>query len=438
MHFTDTYLPRRDGVVTSLRTLRAAQAAAGHDVLLVVPEHREQDDEPGLLRLPSLACGVADLRLARWPLASATGRDRLVDRLAGHLPDVVHVHTPGPAGLLGVLLASRLGVPLVQTYHTDLHAYADAYKVPGWALRLLLRLYAGRLGLPARLDGGRAAVLTEGNRLLLGPARAVVVPTRAVLDRVALPVPDRRLALVPTGVGERPASRAEAGAFRAGHGIAPGDPLVLFVGRVNREKGVDLLVPAFARVLAASPRARLVLVGAVYERRWLARLLRDAGPGVADRVVLTGQQPPHVVAAAYAAANVFAFPSRTDTQALVLQEAALAGLPAVLADPALHRHGTLGGNAVLAEPDPDAFAAAVLRLLRDRRTARRLGAAARACAAGHTPQRYAAAMHAVYTAAHPAASHPAASYPPVHPMAAYTTAAETATPVAAARAATGG
>lgn len=399
MHFTDTYLPRRDGVVTSLRTLRAAQAAAGHDVHCVVPAHGDQQDEPGLLRLPALACGVADLRLARWPLATRGSREGLVADLAAYRPDVVHVHTPGPAGLLGVLLADRLGVPLVQTYHTDLHAYADAYKVPGWALRLLLRLYAKRLGVPAPAAGDRAAVLTEGNRLLLGAAGAVVVPTRAVLDRVALPVPAQRLALVPTGVGERPASRAEAGAFRAGHGIGPRDPLVLFVGRVNREKGVDLLVRAFARILADRPDTWLVLVGAVYEPRWLARLLRAAGPGVAARVVHTGQQPPHVVAAAYAAADVFAFPSRTDTQALVLQEAALAGLPAVLADPSLHRYGTLDGQAALAAPEPEAFAAAVLGLLGDRRAARRLGAAARTRAAAHTPQRYAEAMHTVYTMA---------------------------------------
>ena len=64
---------------------------------------------------------------------------------------------------------------------------------------------------------------------------------------------------------------------------------------------------------------------------------------MAARVVLTGQQPADVVAAAYGAADVFAFPSRTDTQALVLQEAALAGLPAVLADPVLHRYGALAG-----------------------------------------------------------------------------------------------
>ncbi|MFC7763990.1 glycosyltransferase [Catellatospora bangladeshensis] len=101
MHFTDTYLPRRDGVVTSLRTLRAAQAAAGHDVHCVVPAHGDQEDEPGLLRVPALACGVADLRLARWPLATRRSRERLVADLAAYRPDVVHVHTPARPGCSG-------------------------------------------------------------------------------------------------------------------------------------------------------------------------------------------------------------------------------------------------------------------------------------------------------------------------------------------------
>jgi glycosyltransferase involved in cell wall biosynthesis len=401
MHFTDTYLPRRDGVITSLQTLRAAQQAAGHPSLCVVPQHSEQADEPGLLRLPALPCGVADLRLSHWPLRGAGLRDRLVAQLAEHRPDVVHVHTPGPVGLLGILAARRLGLPLVQTYHTDLHAYADAYRVPAWALRILLRLYAGRLGAPAPAarSGGRAGVLDAGNQLLLGDADVVVVPTRAVLDRVTLPVPPEWTFLVPTGVAARRASPEQAEAFRAEHGIAPTDPVLLFVGRVNREKGVDLLIPAFEKVLAVVPTARLVVVGAVYEPNWLAGLLKAVGPEVAQRIVVTGQQPPQVVATAYAAADVFAFPSRTDTQALVLQESALAGVPAVLADPLLHQHGPLGGNAICAEPTPEAFGAALTGLLTDRAAGQRLAEAAAGSAARHSPADYAIAMLEVYQAA---------------------------------------
>ena len=155
---------------------------------------------------------------------------------------------------------------------------------------------------------------------------------------MTLPVDPQRIYLVPTGVAP---ARAGRGHLRAG-GSSRSDRVVLFVGRVNREKGIDLLLPAFDRVLQAQPRARLVLVGAVYEPRWLRRMIRN------DRVIVTGQQPPEAVAAAYERADVFAFPSGTDTQALVLQEAALAGVPSVLVDPVLHRRGALAGAAVLA------------------------------------------------------------------------------------------
>jgi len=91
------------------------------------------------MALRALPCGVADLRLG-WPTA------RRVERVARWLPDLVHVHTPGPMGLLGTVVARRLGVPLVHSYHTDLMAYADAYRVPAPALELGRSLYARRLG----------------------------------------------------------------------------------------------------------------------------------------------------------------------------------------------------------------------------------------------------------------------------------------------------
>jgi len=411
VHFTDTYLPRRDGVITSVRTLVAAQSAAGHRALTVVPRHRDQPAGPDLLRLRAMPVGRADLRVSPWLLRDAAARGTL-RRIAEFAPDILHVHTPGPIGLLGVLAAGRLGIPLVQTYHTDLHAYAEAYRIPVPALRMGLRLYARRLDAPrpslrpaptapasgrrSRASAHRHAALDACNGLLLGDADAVVVPSRVVLDRITLPVPADRIHIVPTAVAPYPVTARALAAFRARHRIGPAEPVVLFVGRVNREKGMDLLLSAFEHVVARRPDARLVLVGAVYEPRWLAGLLRAAGPAVAARTVLAGEQPPEAVAAACAAARVFAFPSRTDTQALVLQEAALVGLPAVVADPVLHRRGPLGGHAVHADATPEAFGAAVADLLTDGERAAALGSAAAAHVAGYTPAAYAEAMHAVY------------------------------------------
>jgi len=319
-NFTDTYLPRRDGVITSIRTLAGALSESGHATLTVVPRHPDQPRDESLLRLRAVPCGVADLRLSPWLLRRAAA-DGTLAAVAAHAPDVIHVHTPGPVGLLGVLAARQLGLPLVQTYHTDLHAYAEAYRVPARALRVGVGLYARRLGLPrppmcsdlgglAVRPGRRSAALSHRfaamdgmNVLLLGDADAVVVPTGAVLGRIRLPVPDERVFLVPTGVALRPSTAEAAARFRDCHRIAPSEPVVLFVGRINREKGIELLLDAFARVLTGCPRARLVLVGAMYEPKWFAALLRNTAPNLTERIVLTGQQPPDVVAAAYAAAG---------------------------------------------------------------------------------------------------------------------------------------
>jgi glycosyltransferase involved in cell wall biosynthesis len=394
-HFTDTYVPRRDGVVTSLQTLTAAMSELGHSSLLVVPRHPDQPADEELLRLFSVPCGVAQFRLASWP------RSRHVERVAHWLPHVVHVHTPGPVGLLGIFAARRLGLPLVQTYHTDLRAYADAYRLPSRVLSGVVRCYARRLGSPkpqiprggSRVER-RRAIVDAGTGLLLADADAVLVPTPAILTRCRLPVDDDRLYLAPAGVGLPRVSPDAGPEFRRRHGIAPDEPVVLFVGRVNREKGIDLLTEAFGRLRRVVTDARLVLVGAVYEPRWVQRLLEQAG--IVDRTVLTGQLPPEQVAAAYAASDVFAFPSLTDTQGLVVQEAALAGLPTVLADAALHASGPLAGTGVLAGTDPMRFAEALEDLLTNPAYRARLGAEARRRAQRNSPAAYAQRMAAIY------------------------------------------
>ncbi|HEY6738184.1 MAG TPA: glycosyltransferase [Actinopolymorphaceae bacterium] len=395
-HFSDTYLPRRDGVVTSLQTLTSAMAELGHESLLVVPRHPDQPDDDGLLRLPSMPVGVAQFRLAAWP------RSRHVEKVAHWLPHAIHVHTPGPIGLLGIFAARRLGLPLVQTYHTDLRAYADAYRLPAEVVAAAIRAYARRLGSPtpdmpplwARRSERRHAIVDAGTELLLRDSDAVLVPTPAVLTRCKLPVDDDRIYLAPAGVS-LPSVPPGAGAeFRREHGIAPTDPVALFVGRVNREKGIDTLVEAFGRVVQKVPNARLLLVGAIYEQRWVNGLLESAG--IVDRTVITGQLPPEQVARAYAASDVFAFPSMTDTQGLVLQEAALADVPFLLADPALYSSGPLSGTGVLADGGVADYADALTRLLTDEPYRRQVAAEAGARARVNSPASYAERMAAIY------------------------------------------
>ncbi|GGM51161.1 mannosyltransferase [Longimycelium tulufanense] len=388
-HFSDTYLPRRCGVGTSLRTLSTALTNTGCDCLSVVPRHPQLPTAPGLLQLPAIPTGLLGLRLA-WPSR------RHVAVIVDWRPDLVHIHTPGPIGLIGVLTARLLNVPIVHTYHTDLHGQATANRVPVTPLRLGLRLYAHQLRVPLPpVAGGLDAVIDAANGLLVHDADAVVIPCMSILKRVTLPVPAERISCVPTGLAPLPVTPDSAVDFRKRYGIPCTDRLVLFVGRVSPEKNMDLLVTAFRHVLARLPDTRLVLVGLINGWRWL----RDMSASVADRVTAIGQQPATTVAAAYAAADVFAFPSLTDTQGLTHQEAALAGVPTVLADLELHKYGPLAGATAYAEPNPDTYAEVLLRLLTNPAEARALGEKARRRARSHTPSRYANDMREIYALA---------------------------------------
>ncbi|WP_405973284.1 glycosyltransferase [Streptomyces sp. NBC_00988] len=173
-HFSDTYLPRRCGVLTSMGVLTGALAEAGVKSLTVVPSHPELAERAGLFQLPSLPSGVVGLRLA-WP-----GK-RQLERVAAWRPDLVHVHTPGPAGLLGVLVGRQLDVPVVHTHHSDAQSQAVANQAPALMARVGLRLFAARLGtsVPPTAPGLTGAI--DGVlALLMRDADAVIVPGRSV------------------------------------------------------------------------------------------------------------------------------------------------------------------------------------------------------------------------------------------------------------------
>jgi glycosyltransferase involved in cell wall biosynthesis len=171
--------------------------------------------------------------------------------------------------------------------------------------------------------------------------------------------------------------------------------VVLSVGRATAEKNPELLLQAFARVHAVRPGAQLILLGVRQQRRRLDR--RIAALGLDGHVRIHPPVPPDEVTGFYRAADVLAFASTTDTQSLVLAEAEAAGLPVVVADPALAaRPGATGDGRFTCEPTPDALAAALLRMLDDdtlRAVVTRDGIAA---AAAYPPEVFLRRLVAIY------------------------------------------
>lgn len=348
---TETWLPATDGIVTRLTATIAGLLEAGHQVLVICPRPRA-----GAAPDPRADPRVKVRRVSTFRLRFLYGGqgwglpDPAVARsLRAFRPDVVHVVNPVLLGIAGVAAARVLRLPLVASFHTDVGAYARFYHLGGlypviwFALRVMHNAAGVNL---ATSTAGAAALRRHG-------VRAVALWPRGVdLDRFH-PPSDVGQAHPPAGPGR--GSRITA----------------LYVGRVAAEKGLRRLAP----LSQPGSGCDLVVVG---EGPGLARL-RDALGG---RARFTGLLHGDDLARAYRDADVFVFPSTTDTLGLVVLEALASGLPVVAADSPASR-GLLAGCAAarLVPPDdPDALARAVSELGRRHRTDASLARTARAFA----------------------------------------------------------
>jgi glycosyltransferase involved in cell wall biosynthesis/predicted metal-dependent phosphoesterase TrpH len=349
--FTDTF-SEVNGVAGTMRRLAAAAAEGTYPGTVVIAAH--DGDAPGTVALPpdwSLPLPSYESLDLRFPLPTD-----VLACIEEQRPDVVHVATPGPVGFCGLLVARLLGVPVVGSYHTELGPYA---------LHLTRDLLVAE-AVDVYVDW------------FYGRCATVLAPTSGVADALA----SRGLPNV--GVWGRgvdtelfsPARRDEELRARLLDG---GGPLILSVGRLSHEKRIGVLLDAFARLCRGRPNARLVIVGDGPARR---EFERTAPAGT----VFVGEARGLELAALYASADLFCFPSTTDTFGQVLLEAGASELPVVASAAGgaleLVSHGTTG---LLVPPeDPGRLAAALLELVESpaRRTA--YGAAGLAAARART------------------------------------------------------
>lgn len=340
----DVYFPRVNGVSTSIASFRGALERMGHSVTLICPDYPVgQVDEPGVLRIRSRQVpGDPEDRMVRYRDLLA-----LAPRLAGEAFDLIHIHTPFTAHYAGIALGRRLGLPLVATYHTLFEEYLHHYI--RWLPRRWLRLAARRLSVHQcqQVDA------------LVAPSRAM----QETLTRYGVTTPTTVIA---TGLALEPFCRPQGDSnFRAYYNLPEEARLLLYVGRAAFEKNIDFLIDMLPRVLAEHPTTRLIITG---EGPALDSLVRRAqNVGVADAVLFLGYlDRSGPLQAAYRAADVFVFASRTETQGLVLLEAMALGTPVV----STAMMGTLdvlkeGEGCLIAEENLDDFATKVKWLLSD-------------------------------------------------------------------------
>ncbi len=255
----------------------------------------------------------------------------LVEALAEGRYDLVHLCSPGPAGIGAWLLARVLELPVIGSYHTELAAYAG--------------LRSGRADLEAM---GNVALST-----FYGSCEIVLSPSPASDKRLAeLGIPEQRIGRWDRGVD---LERFDPG-LRVRDAF-PGEINVLYAGRLTKEKGVELLGDAFLTAARQDPRLHLVLAGGGPEEDVLRERL-------GEQATFLGWLGGQDLARAYASADAFMFASQTDTFGQVILEAQASGLPVLAVDqggPASLI--TAGETGLLAPARPDALAQALLGLV---------------------------------------------------------------------------
>jgi glycosyltransferase involved in cell wall biosynthesis len=363
---TETYPPEVNGVARTVALMAEGLCARGHTVQLVRPRQGREDRaqaSAGYTELLRPGLPIPRYTQLKMGLPSGAALERAWRE---RRPDLVHIATEGPLGWSALNAARRLGLPVATDFHTNFHAYSRHYGV-AWLARPV------------------AAVL----RRFHNRADCTMVPTDEMAEDLGR-LGFERLRVVGRGVNARTFSpERRRPELRGQWGAGAEDIVALCVSRFAPEKNFPLVLEAYEAMRRANPSVKLVLVG---DGPLLAQLrAANTGSVIAGRLV-NGELSAH-----YASADVFLFPSVTETFGNVTLEAMASGLAVVAYRYAAARqHIEDGVSGLLAEPgDRAGFIGHAVSLARDSQLARELGRAARDAAAPVSWERITADFEAV-------------------------------------------
>lgn len=322
MIVSDTYPPDINGVARTLQMLAAGLAKRAHTVRVITTTVSGLEQEQERMELQSVRAlpvpGYAGIRIG---VASQRYFHEQFDRFQ---PDALYVAVETFMGGSAVQVARKRGVRVVSGFHTNFHHYSKNYRLP-----LLKRALIGYL----RHFHNRTARTLTPSETTAGQLREIGIENVGVLGRgvdTDLFSPGRR----------DPALRLTWGATEE-------DPVAIFVGRLAPEKNLPLVVRSFQRIRQQHLRARCVFVGDGPDAAWL----RSEYPEFIHAGARTGLD----LAKHYASADLFVFPSLSETFGNVLTEALASGLVSVSFDYAAARqHVRHGHNGFVAKPDDGA------------------------------------------------------------------------------------
>lgn len=338
--FTDSYLPRLDGVSTSVDTCARALQKKGHEVYIIAPRYpRYKDKNKNVYRLASV----------KFPTTPGTPETRVALQLP-EKPllqilrldfDIIHGHSGGGMTFAGLQIARGKNIPYVFTYHTLFNRYTHYF-------------FKGKLISPRMIE--------FISKFVLNLCDYAIAPTQRVKKELISYGVKKPVGVIPSGIDLENYQNVEKGYLRKKLRIPKNKKIMLYVGRLGLEKSVDFLIRSFKHVHEKDPHVVLVCVGNGPEEKALISLAKELG--VEKCVYFAGLIKHNHIPKVYADADIFVFASQTETQGLVVLESLASGVPVVAVnDEAFNDVIYDGKNGYLVDPDPRKFAKKTLTLL---------------------------------------------------------------------------
>jgi len=334
--FTDTYLPEPNGVAENVALSAKSLQARGHTVHIAAPKYPSYSDhDPQVLRLPSIKVYKNPEFRIFVPLP-----EKGFHRLTMLKADIFHGHAGGTLTIWGWELSKIKDIPYVFTYHTLLNRYT--HYVPGNLLR--------------------PKVAEIATKVYCNLTDHIIAPTARVKKELLSYGVTKPISVVAGGVDLNRFGREHAGYLRKKLNLPKEAKILLYVGRLGKEKNVDFLLEAFQLITRQRKDTRLVLVGDGPDRKKLEHHADSLK--ISEKTIFTGFISRDKMPLIYPGADLFVFASQTETQGLVVIEAMASGLPVVVIEDEAFEGVVLDGkNGFLTKEKPEEFAQKTLQLL---------------------------------------------------------------------------
>lgn len=335
--FTDTYIPQANGVATSVSLYKRVLERLGHEVYVVAPIGPEDNS--------IFAIGGIQFKWEKNHIIPNSGRLLpLLNFVRQKKIEVIHSHAPFALGFRALTVQRRLQIPHVHTYHTLLVEY--------------------RHYIPKPLTPSAKSV-EEFSAWFCNMINRVIAPTEKIKSELLRYGVTRPVDVIPTGIDVELFESANEFDIRRRHEIDNKSRVLLFVGRLAKEKNVVFVVQVLKELLKRNYDTHLIIVGDGPERSSLEKFVRELD--IESHVTFTGYMPRKMLANYYRQADLFVFASESETQGLVVLESLAAGTPVVavakmgIADVLMDGQGAL----LIKEPILSEFIEKVEQLLCD-------------------------------------------------------------------------